>query len=83
MSVVTEVYTIISRSGLKLKTVKPSVTSENTGDQVVIGFRFASDWLRGWREFLRSITDWIYAENQKNVRSLFMSITTNYNQLQL
>ena len=72
MSVVTKVYTIISRSGLKLKTVKPSVTSENTGET-----------LRGWREFLRSTTDWIYAENQNNVRSLFMSITTNYNQLQL
>ena len=24
---------------------------ENVGNQVVIGFRFASDWLRQWREF--------------------------------
>ena len=25
---------------------------ENACDQVVIGFGFASDWLRRWREFL-------------------------------
>ena len=24
---------------------------ENVGNQVVIGFSFASDWLRQWREF--------------------------------
>ena len=28
---------------------------ENAGDQVVIGFSFASDWLRKWREFFRPI----------------------------
>ena len=26
-------------------------------DQVAIGFSFASDWLRGWHEFSRPITE--------------------------
>ena len=30
---------------------------ENTGDQVVIGFSFASDWLRKWREFSEPIIE--------------------------
>ena len=30
---------------------------ENASDQVAIGFTFASDWLRGWREFARPITE--------------------------
>ena len=29
---------------------------ENAGDQVVIGFNFESDWLRGRREFCGPIT---------------------------
>ena len=29
---------------------------ENARDQIAIGFSFASDWLRGWREFSRPIT---------------------------
>ena len=27
------------------------------GDQVVIDFKFASDWLRGWRKFSGPITE--------------------------
>ena len=30
---------------------------ENASDQVAIGFSFASDWLRGWCEFSRPITE--------------------------
>ena len=30
---------------------------ENASDQVIIGFGFASDWLREWREFSRPITE--------------------------
>ena len=30
---------------------------ENASDQVAIGLSFASDWLRGWREFSRPITE--------------------------
>ena len=29
---------------------------ENAGNQVAIGFSFASDWLRKWREFSELIT---------------------------
>ena len=29
---------------------------ENAGDQVAVGFRFASDWLKGWSGFFRRIT---------------------------
>ena len=32
-------------------------TQENVGDQDVIGFSFASDWLRGWHEFSGPITE--------------------------
>ena len=30
---------------------------ENASEQVAIGFSFASDWLRKWREFSRPITE--------------------------
>ena len=30
---------------------------QNASDQVAIGFSFESDWLRGWREFSRLITE--------------------------
>ena len=30
---------------------------KNTSDQTAIGFSFASDWPRGWREFSRPITE--------------------------
>ena len=32
-------------------------TQENVGDQDVVGFSFASDWLRGWHEFSGPITE--------------------------
>ena len=34
-----------------------SQAREIASDQVAIGFTFASDWLRGWREFSRPITE--------------------------
>ena len=42
-----------------LRVVKPKLLKarENAGDQVVIDFRFTSDWLRNWREFSEPITE--------------------------
>ena len=44
-----KVYIIISQWELKIcpKKVNLSKTRENVGDQVMIGFSFVSDWLRG------------------------------------
>ena len=28
---------------------------ENAGDQVAVGFRFASDWLKGWSGFFHKV----------------------------
>ena len=42
---------------LKLDTIKLPKARENAGDQVVIGFTFASDWLKEWREFFGPITE--------------------------
>ena len=39
-----------------MKTSKLPKAREKAGGQVVIGFSFASDWLRKWREFFRPIT---------------------------
>ena len=42
---------------LKVSTCKLPEAWENVSDQVTFGFSFASDWLRGWREFSRPITE--------------------------
>ena len=44
--------TLKSQWELKVKPTKLSNARENAGNQVVIGFSIASDWLRKWREFL-------------------------------
>ena len=36
-----------------MKTSRPLQARENVGDQVAIGFLYASDWLRRWHEFSR------------------------------
>ena len=41
---------------LKVKTIKLAKARENAGEQAAIVFNFASDWLRGWREFSGPIT---------------------------
>ena len=41
---------------LKVRTTKPPKARESAGDQVVIGFSFASYWLRGWCNFSGPIT---------------------------
>ena len=43
---------------LKVKIGKLHETRLNARDQITIGFRFESDWLRGWREFIGPITEW-------------------------
>ena len=40
-----------------MKTNKLLKARENAGDHVAIVFSFASDWLRGWREFSGPITE--------------------------
>ena len=48
-----------SQCELKIKIQLPKArekAQENAGDQVVLAFNFASDWLRGWREFPGPIT---------------------------
>ena len=37
---------------LGVETTQLPEERENTGDHVIIGYRFALDWLREWREFL-------------------------------
>ena len=37
---------------MRTQPTKLSNARENAGNQVVIGFSIASDWLRKWREFL-------------------------------
>ena len=47
----------MSQSELKINICKRLQARENANEQVVICFSFASDWLRGWREFSRPITE--------------------------
>ena len=42
---------------LKVNTCNRPQARENSNVQVANGFSFASDWLRGWREFSRPITE--------------------------
>ena len=59
---------------LKVKTAKSPKTRENAGDQVVIGFSFASDWLRDWRESSGPMT-----ERNKTKHGLFrISFDTHF-----
>ena len=46
-----------SQQELKVQPTKSPKARENAGDQVEIGFSFASDWLREQREFFRPITE--------------------------
>ena len=59
---------------LKVKTAKSPKARENAGDQVVIGFSFASDWLRDWRESSGPMT-----ERSKTKQRLFwISFDTHF-----
>ena len=55
----TKVITTINQKirELKVKPRKLPKAQENTGVQVVIGFRFASDWMREWCEFFAPIIE--------------------------
>ena len=46
-----------SNEDLKIKTGKLSKRGKNSGDQVVIGVSFGSDYRRDWCEFSRPITE--------------------------
>ena len=48
--------TLKSQWELEAKTTKLSYARENAGDQFLICFSFASDWLRKWGEFSGPIT---------------------------
>ena len=47
----------MSQGELKINTRKRPQARENASNQDEIGFSFASDWLRGWREFSWPITE--------------------------
>ena len=51
---------------------KNNQTAENAGDQVVICFGFASDWLREWREF----PDQSHSEVRQNKCNLVFAFDT-------
>ena len=54
----TKINITISHWKVKVSTGKRPQGRENApSDEVPIGFSFASDWLRGWREFSRPITE--------------------------
>ena len=55
-----------SRWELKEVTIKLPKARENAGDQVVIGFSFASDWLREWYEFSGPNTDQSNAKTKQS-----------------
>ena len=58
--IITKVNISRSQWELKLNTcILPHLDQarENASDQVAIGFSFASDWLKRWREFSRLITE--------------------------
>ena len=48
---------IRNQSELKVSTCNRPQARENASHQVVIGFSFASDWLRGLREISKPITE--------------------------
>ena len=52
-----QINIVRSQSELKVSTCNRREARENGSDQVKIGFSFASDWLRGWREFSKPITE--------------------------
>lgn len=46
-----------SSSASKNSNKKPQKARENAADQFTNGFRFASNWPKGWRGFSKPITD--------------------------
>lgn len=42
---------------VKIQIKKPQKAWENAADQFTNGFRFASNWPKGWRGFSKPITD--------------------------
>ena len=48
--------TLKSQWELKVRVTKPPKARESAGDQVAVGFSFASYWLRGWCNFSGLIT---------------------------
>ena len=60
-----------SQRELKVKKNKLSIGRENAGDQVMIGFSFASDWLSEWWRFSGPITEHCYQVKPKQSRVAF------------
>ena len=59
------------------KTTKFPKAQENAGDQVVIDFSFASDWLRNWRDFSGPITE-RSKQNQSLKIALFLNLVKSF-----
>ena len=51
-----------NQSGLKVNTCKWPEVQKNARNKVMIGFGFASDWLRGWRKISGPITEHTWAK---------------------
>ena len=54
---------------LKIKSGTLRKARENASNQVEIGFSFAFDWLRWWREFLDKLREKLRRLMQSNLRS--------------
>ena len=52
-----KIKTLKTQSELNVETSKLRKARENAGEQVVVGFKLASDWLREWCKFSWPITE--------------------------
>ena len=62
---------------LKVKKTKLSIGRENAGDQVMIGFSFASDWLSEWWRFSGPIHRTFLSSKTKTIPVCFRHSTEN------
>ena len=65
------------QSELKTNTCNLRQARENACEQVAIGFRFTSDWLGKWREFLKPITQRSNAKPKQSA-NLFWHSSKNH-----
>ena len=75
-----KVNIIIGQREHELKTCKIFQARETANDQVMIGFSFASNWIRGWCEFSGPIRELSYGKTKPildcfrhSIENFFMS----------
>ena len=66
-----DVNSAINQSDLEANTCNRRQARENVCVQVVIGFGFASHWLRNWRQFCQPITELSKEKNQSSYQIYF------------